>query len=165
MATKYHRTRGVRLSLKQFQDVVHGLPEELEGAIVRGLRSSALRGQSIVVGQIQEAKPFPAVNTSQLLQSVKSGHLPDGAELHVDAPHAPMIERGTRPFYPPIGPLRVWAARKFGLGDAEALSVARAVAATIAKRGIKPRHFFRKAMREVRNKVVPVEIKRELDAL
>ena len=44
----------------------------------------------------------------------------DGAELRNDCPHAAIIEEGSRPHWPPRGPLREWVIRKIkdiGVGN------------------------------------------------
>lgn len=153
------------IPLSRFGPELRKLPPELADATVRGLRSAALRGVGIVVQEIDNAKPHPAVNNGQLRQSVKYHALPDGAEIVVEAPHAPMIEYGTRPFTPPLAPLVAWVLRKgFADTEQEAIRIARGVQRAIAARGIEPRHFFAKAMARVR--VIAVqEVKRELEAL
>ena len=138
------------------------LPRELEQAVVRGLRSAALRGKGFVVQEIDKAKPYPAVDTGGLRKSVDVLLLPDGADLVVDAPHAPMINYGTRPFWPPQAPLALWALRK-GLAEdeEEAEEVAFAVALTIARFGIEPRRFMDKGMLRTL-KILDSEVYREL---
>lgn len=64
------------------------------------------------------------------------------------APHAAIIEFGTRPFTPPLAPLLAWAKRV--LGDPsqppgyspEVWKLAKGVQAKIAKEGIRPRHIL-----------------------
>lgn len=64
------------------------------------------------------------------------------------APHAPIIERGARPFTPPLGPLLAWAKRVLQSPsqppdyDSDVQGLARATQAKIAREGIKPRHVL-----------------------
>jgi len=43
---------------------------------------------------------------------------------------------------PPIGPLRLWAQRRFGVDEGEATSIAWAVRRTLVRRGLAARHYF-----------------------
>ena len=154
------------ITIDEFARLVKDLPAAVEHATIRGLRSAGERAVLEVVTEIDNAEPDPAVDSGALRQSVHSEPLDDGYEVVVDAPHAPFMEYGTRPHFPPLGPIFVWVMRK-GLAstDEEGEQIAWAIAATIAVFGIEPRHFFRKAMVRVRNKIVPQEINHELAQL
>lgn len=149
------------VTLDQYIGDVGKLPDELEAACLRGLRSTAARGVSVVVAEIEAVK---AVNTGQLRQSVSYGPLVDGAEIKVDAPHAPFIEHGTRPHMPPGKPIFEWVMRK-GLAatEADAVQMTRAIQMKIAKNGTKPRRFFAKAMKRIVRDVLPIEVSREVN--
>lgn len=64
------------------------------------------------------------------------------------APHAPIIERGARPFTPPIRPLLAWAKRVLRSSsqppdyDSEVWALAKGVQNKIAAEGMKPRHIL-----------------------
>ena len=158
------RGRGGVLTLAQFADLLEDMPKELEDAVIRGLRSAALRGVGFVVEEIDRAEPYPAVNFGTLRQSTHRALLPKGAVVFNDAPHFPFIEYGTRPHMPPVSPLIVWAARKFGVDDIEAEAIAWAVAKKIAREGITPRGFFAKAMLRM-HAITPDEITHELELI
>lgn len=117
------------VTLDGFARELRKLPKTAERAMVRGLRSAALRTQGQVVVEIDTAKPYPAVDRGTLRRSVGVDNHPDGALLSVDAPYAAAMEYGTRPFFPPLAPLEEWVQRK-GLA------------------GKKPRFSMRKAERE-----------------
>jgi hypothetical protein len=153
-----------QMTLAQFQKYLDSQPPKLKAAVVRGLRSAAQRGVGVVVEEIDKAEPYPAVNTGSLRQSARAENTEYGAAIVVDAPHAAPINNGTRPFYPPIGPLVVWAMRKFGVTENEAHKIARNVAKKIAEEGIEPRHFFEKAMARM-DAIIEAEVGRELQEL
>lgn len=156
------------VTFSQFERAMIDLEPKLHASVVKGLRSAALRLETMVVEEIETATPHPAVDTAALKRSVSTERVPDGAIVNVTAPHAAMIENGTRPFFPPLAPLIEWVKRK-GLHtthlstrtsrktgetvvsvrkkktDADAKAIAYAVAKAISKRGIEPRHFFKKA--------------------
>ncbi len=152
------------MTLKEYSTWLQQQPAQIQGAVVRGVRSAAMRGVGIIVEEIDHAEPYPAVNTGSLRQSARAVNTPTGAAVEVDAPHAGPINYGTRPFYPPLGPLVAWAVRKFGVSEAEAWRIAKGVAKKISEEGIAPRHFFEKAMARI-EVIVDVEVKRELEAL
>ena len=137
---------------------------ELESAAIRGLRSAARRAQGYVVTEIEAVD---AVDTGELKRSTKVTNTDKGALLHVDAPHAPYIEHGTRPHWPPLGPLADWARRK-GLADddEEAEEIAYAIAAQISRWGTPARQYFQKALAALeRDDIVNEELDRELRLL
>jgi hypothetical protein len=92
--------------------------KRLRKAVVRGLRIAARLGEATVKREIAGNEPFPVVDTGELLRSVHTERLPDGAELIVDAPHAAYQEYGTGPYAgqpphtPPLEAIEDWAIRK-----------------------------------------------------
>lgn len=156
-------TRSV--SLGDFPAILSALPEQFTDAAVRGLRSAGARLVGYTVEEITSASPHPAVATGELAGSVRSFPLDDGAIVRVTAPHAPFMEEGTRPHYPPIQPLRDWVVTKgFAQDEASVERIARAVALKIARDGIAPRHFFAKAVKRIEPDI-PVEIAREFSRI
>jgi len=149
------------VTIDQFAHDIGKLPEKLETAIIRGLRSAAARGVTEVVQAMHATTPHPPNDTGELMRSVEHSALPRGGRVAVDAPHAAVMENGARPFRPPLAPLVHWAKRKFGVNDKEAKRIARAVQRKIATTGIAPRGYFRRAMRNIR-KLVPIEVESEL---
>jgi hypothetical protein len=150
------------VTLSEFHRKILKLVPELEGAVVRGLKSSALRLEGLVTEEIDTAKPFPAVDRGELRQSVGHEFFEDGAEVAVSAPHAAHIEHGTRPHWPPFQPILEWAQRK-GISE-DPYGFAKAVQKKISEEGIAPRHYFKKAWDRVQP-VIGQEIDRELAAL
>lgn len=56
--------------------------------------------------------------------------------------HGEPAELGTKPHFPPIGPIQHWVEKKLGISGKESKSVAFAIAITIARRGTKGAHMF-----------------------
>lgn len=156
------RGKGGVVSLQQFAEILEGMPKEINGAVIKGLRSAAMRAVGFVVEEIDQAQPYPAVNFGHLRQSIKWAKTARGAQVFSDAPHFPFIEYGTRAHFPPLAPLVVWATRKFGVPEDEARAIAWAVAIKISKEGIAPRHFFAKGMARM-HAIVEGEIAHELE--
>lgn len=183
-----------RVTLDQFQRKLVQLVPELKVAVVRGLKSGALRLDGIVLEEIDHAQPYPAVDRGDLRNSRQVTMHDDGADVAVTAPHAAAIEYGTRPHRPPFKPILDWVVRK-GIGVLQgpvprggqtrggggrfastgrrqflearknsAYATARAIQAKIARVGTEPRHFFAKAFRRALP-LIFVEIDRELAKL
>lgn len=139
------------------------LNTEVKEAVIRGLRSTAAIGVTRVVQAIEDTKHGklqPPVDTGEMRQSVGYHNLPMGAEIVVDSPHAPFMEYGTRPHFPPTKPLMLWAMRKgIAADEQEAKGVAFAIARKIAKDGTAPRNFFKRGW----NKTIRRDLKREIE--
>lgn len=104
-----------RVTFSEFERKLMTLVPEIKDACVRGLKSGALRLDGVVLEEIDNAVPFPAVDRGELRNSREVRMHPDGADVSVTAPHAVIIEEGTRPFWPPLAPLVAWVMRK-GIG-------------------------------------------------
>lgn len=122
---------------------LRSLPDRMEAAMVNGARRAAGRLVVAVVEEIDTNKPFPVADRGMLRQSVQMEPMQDGARVYVAAPYAQIQERGTRPFWAPLAPLVEWAERK---GHEDPQGFARAVQASIAERGIRPKRYFRRAV-------------------
>lgn len=62
--------------------------------------------------------------------------------------HGTPVELGTKPHFPPVGPIQHWVEKKLGKSGTEAKSIAFAIAITIARRGTKGRFMFDKGFDE-----------------
>jgi hypothetical protein len=136
-----------QINIPDFARRVRNLGGEMKTAVQLGMVKAAQRLEVILVDEIDKAQPYPAVDRGQLRNSVRVRTTATGTIFAgVDAPHAPYIEDGTRPFWAPLQPLIDWVRRK-GLADndRDVESIARAVQHHIATHGIKPRHYMRKA--------------------
>jgi len=56
--------------------------------------------------------------------------------------HGEPVERGTKPHFPPIGPLAFWVEKKFGYTGKEARDTAFVIARAISRRGTKGAEMF-----------------------
>lgn len=136
-----------KVTVPEFARKVRDLGGDMKTAVQMGMVKAAQRLEGYVVQEIDAAQPYPAVDRGTLRNSVETRTTAKGTiTVAITAPHAPYIEDGTRPFWPPLQPLIDWVRRK-GLadGEGEVVSIARAVQHTIATRGIQPRHYMRKA--------------------
>jgi len=69
-----------------------------------------------------------AFDTGELFESVEVHESPKGMQVVVfsSAKHAPFIEFGTAPHFPPLDKIRAWCARK-GIPESAAYPIARAI--------------------------------------
>lgn len=149
------------INLKGFEAIIGNLEPEVTKAVNKALDWTVLLAKREVIDEIDNAKPFPAVDTGGLRNSVKIDR--KRRIISVEAPHAPHINYGTRPFRPPVGPILTWVIRK-GLADDDdhAWAIAYAVCEKIAQDGIKPRFFMNKAMKRVVAEILPREVDAQL---
>jgi hypothetical protein len=126
-----------------------------------GLEALGKKGEEIVQENI--ATPFDgrpaAVCFGNLAGSVFSAFQPlnnvareivgIGPTLGADKYAAP-VETGARPHFPPPSALLPWVQKKFGFDDEkEALSMAFAVAKSIAKKGTQGHYMFKRGLAEL----------------
>lgn len=129
--------KGLREAQQKAEQVVrdlHGVP------MLNAMRDSALLVQ-------RDARKLAPVDTGRLRSSITPEIRSQGKDIvgvvGSNVKYAAFMELGTRPHWPPIGALEVWARRH----GTSAFAVARA----IARRGTKPRRYLQNAF--LQNKV------------
>lgn len=150
-----------RISINALQRRILEIQPELRKAVIRAHRDACHVLHALVVEQIDSMK---AVDRGELKASVAYVRLPEGARVEVRAPHAAMVEFGTRPFRPPTAVLTEWVLRKGLTSDPkEAKRIAWAIGEKFSKEGIKPRAYFRTAW-ELVQPYIGEAIEREIAA-
>jgi hypothetical protein len=114
--------------------------------IVEDIASQARTRTPVGATGILRASIATRVSTPLETSTAIRGEVFTGAQ----APYAVYVESGTRPHFPPIAPLRLWAARVLG-NERLAYVVARA----IARRGTRARRMFAQALDAVRPTIQP----------
>ncbi len=140
MANATIEVKGLDIALKGIEKVDKALsgPEML----------SVMRRATLVV--TGDAKRLTPVDTGRLRASItpsvaQMGDMVEGV-VGSNVKYAPWVELGTKPHWPPIAALEVWARRH----GTEAFLVARA----IAKRGTKAHKFLEQAMLQNRERIL-----------
>lgn len=99
----------------------------------------------IVKGEIL---PLTPIDRGMLRQGVQTSLTGEATSLtgRIFDPvtHALPMELGTRPHFPPVGPLIGWVQRKLGVSAKDAPHVAFLVARSISRKGTKAREFFKR---------------------
>ena len=137
---------------------------ELEGFTKSSLRRQQEIVADAVVRSVPDLVKSSPVDTGEYASSWDFDINEKRAILGNFAPHAPIIEKGARPFTPPIAPLLAWAKRV--LKDpsqppnysSEVWRLAKGVQNKIAREGMKPRNILEKAI-----PMIIARIKRELN--
>lgn len=70
--------------------------------------------------------------------------------------HGEPVELGTKPHFPPIGPIQHWVEKKLGKSGSDAKSIAFAIAITIARRGTKGKFMFQEGFEENEDRVMRI---------
>lgn len=132
-----------------------------------GLEALGAKGAEMVqeyIGTPYNGQP-PAVATGNLQKSVIASFTREATmcrEVIGVAPtlsadvYAPPVETGTRPHMPPASALVAWVQKKLGIEDEkQALSMAFAIAKTIAKRGTQGHEMFSRGLESLEPLAVP----------
>ena len=141
MATKTVRLENFAKERKGFTEKS---PEEQQKAVTSGLLRS--------IPELVKASP---VDTGQYASSWDFTQSEKSIILGNYAPHAPIIERGARPFTPPIKPLLAWAKRVLRSSsqppnyDSQVWALAKATQNKIAAEGMKPRNVLEKMLPKI----------------
>jgi len=152
------------------------LEGDMKEAAVRGLRSAALRGVSIIITQIVPARSPAPIDRGAYRAGWKAdvNDPPDGATIYNDEANAALIENGVdpgsvKPGYAMIENLTEWALRKgIAADEEEAVEIAWSIANSARSRG-----FFypgglgilRELVDQHLPRIIEEEVKRELGRL
>lgn len=103
--------------------------------------------------------PLVPVNTGTLRQGVQISVTGSGVErvgrIFNPVAYAPPVEHGSRPHWPPSGPLELWVRRKLGIADArEVRSAAFLIARAISRRGTPARRMFGRGFAQARGPIM-----------
>lgn len=170
----------VHISLDKLPDALEKKFGSHRAALVSVMVEAANLGLQRLGDSVEDTKPYIPVDSGGYAASFHAQKRHDGADVFNDAPHAPIIEYGSRPHWPPFQPLFEWALRKLrGKGKAvggqrsatqsrvgrrkgkskaeqlvtEARSWARGVQIAHSKHGMKPRRVFARALPQMRKDV------------
>lgn len=133
------------------------IEEKRPAAVVRGIVSAVLLGAEVVA----RAEPK---DLGILKQSTRGVPQSTGGYILVDAPHAGIVEMGSRPHWAPIRPLIAWAKRHGAATDSDAYRMAKAVQVKISRVGTAPTYFMRKSLPKLK-RILAAEIDREWKAV
>lgn len=161
----------VKMDMHQWSRWMSTLGDRFEPAVLRGVRSGALRCVGLMQQRTTYAPPASEGGTPGAFDiglykaAWKSAALPDGARVFNDKPYSGVIDRGRRPS--PVSSegrrnLAAWARRKLKLSGAEADAAAWAISQTLKKRPLRPRRVMSGAEKEM-IVLVEEEIGHELD--
>jgi hypothetical protein len=135
----------LRLQLIGMDKVTAEIRAAIGAGVEQGMEVAGARGAQLVQDNIKSpylGRP-PAVAQGILLNSisyeVSRAATHSSVTIFSQPPggdYAAYVETGTGPHFPPIAPLLLWVSKRLGVRDEkQALSIAFAIARTIAKRG------------------------------
>ena len=132
------------MNLREYQEWLEQKAEKIKEAKHKTLLDAGMHAVFHVQHKaIPEAKPYPPINSGHYKASWKwwDGGDENTILVGTDSPYRPELEYGSRPHFPPLSPIALWAQRKFGLSPEDAKKAAFAIARKIAKVGTKPRYI------------------------
>ena len=141
-------------------DVSANTDTNASDALKKGVQNALLDAADAGFQKSQSEVAANSTDTGMLLRSgIPPTTTSDGRiRWGYNAPHAPHIEYGTSPHYPPIQPLKDWAHRV--LGDEGA---AYAVQAKIGAEGTPPQPFVRPGFREMERALDSLRVSRYVE--
>lgn len=149
----------IKVDLKDFAKEMG----DFSKASLAAQRKAVVRGLWRTLPYLVEQSP---VDQGFYAQSWDVRETPKTVMIGNYAPHAAIVEFGTRPFTPPIGPLLAWAKRVLkdpsqpGAYSQSVWGLAKAAQASIAARGIIPRMVLQNAQQ-----IMIDNVKREFNKL
>jgi len=129
--------------------------QEIEGFSKATLKEQRVAVVSGVMRSLPELVAASPVDTGSYAASWDFTETEQNVILGNFAPHAPIIEKGARPFTPPIRPLLAWAKRVLRSSsqppdyDSEVWDLAKGVQNKIAKEGMEPRNILEKMIPKI----------------
>lgn len=137
---------GIKIGIGELPQVLSRKFDAVKKAAVESVTNTAELGVAMSVHQTSsKAKPggkgVGAVDRGLFKNSWHHRTFPDRAEIFNNAPYAAVIEFGSRPHTPPLGPLIAWVRRKrkdLGIEEADVFRVAKAIQRKIAREGTAP---------------------------
>lgn len=141
MATKVVQLENFAKELREFgKATVEEQRQAVAGGVMNSMRD-LVAASPVDTGQYAASWDFTMTEQSAILGNY--------------APHAPIIEKGARPFTPPIGPLLAWAKRVLKSPsqppdyDSDVWGLAKGVQKKISEEGMKPRNILEKMLPKI----------------
>jgi len=116
--------------------------------VLQARRAAVGEGSAFLMRQLGKNTPVGATGLARQNVSMDVGLVEPEGHVRYAYPAAlymPFVERGTRPHWPPLDPLALWAARKFGyaVGSPQARRAGYLIARKISRVGTKGQHVVR----------------------
>ena len=144
-----------KIDLKDLEELTKKYPEESRDARV----AKITEGLNLFEREVVKRTPYGA-GPIHLRDTIHgevnvSGKKVEGI-LGTPMEHGEPVEFGTKPHFPPTGPIQFWVERKLGITGDEAASVAFLIARAISIRGTKGAKMFEKGFEEGESRVMKI---------
>lgn len=147
----------VTIKGKQLRAYLKELGEQaVTKRIFKALKRATRRAQLL----LQKESPVGVTGNYRAAWGDPPVETPDGFQIENKAPHAPIVEYGSRPHMPPVEPLILWCRRKLGLSEKEAKRAGWAIAMHIREHGTKGQHVAYRVGKQIPS-IVLEELERE----
>ena len=145
----------IKVDLKDLEELTRECPE-----ISRDVRISKLtEALNLLEREIKKKTPYgagPIHLRDTIHEKVRASGKKVIGIIGTPLQHGEPVELGTRPHFPPTGPIQFWVERKLGITGKEAKSVAFLIARAISKRGTKGAKMFEEGFGEAESRVVRI---------
>ncbi len=143
------------IRITSFASLLRKQAKEMPRQIRKGLRAGVRRGKAVLVRRTPRY-------LGEMANSWSDREMSSGAQLHNDAPHAGVVERGARPHGVNAEgreAIEVWFMRQRGLTEIEAKAAAAGYIEKLKREGQEGLFIVEKALDELK-KLAQVEIER-----
>jgi hypothetical protein len=135
----------ITVDLRAAEKLIARFPEASRAARVSRVTEALL----ILESEIKKETPVgagPIHLRDTVFQKVQTSGESVWGMVATPAKYGEPVEMGTKPHFPPIGPIQFWVEKKLGYDGKEARSVAFLIARAISKRGTKGHKMFGNSM-------------------
>ncbi len=157
----------IKVDLKDLEELTKKYPE-----VSKDVRISKItEAVNLLEAAVKKRTPYgagPIHLRDEIFSKVSASGKKVAGLVGVSMVHGEPVEKGTKPHFPPTGPIQFWVERKLGIGGSEAASVAFLIARAISRRGTKGAKMFERGFEENEARVmrileeIPEEILRRI---
>lgn len=144
-----------RVDMKGIEDLIRRFPEASRKAREARITEALLFLERAVAGHTPEGAGPVHIRETYHSKVRMTGERVWGT-MGTPVKYGEPLELGSKPHFPPLGPLRYWVERKLGYTGREAASVAFLIARAISRRGTKPARMFGRALDENEARVIRI---------
>ena len=145
----------LKVDLKDLEELTREYPE-----ISKDVRISKLtEALNLLEREIKKKTPYgagPIHLRDTIHEKVRASGKKVIGIIGTPLQHGEPVELGTKPHFPPTGPIQFWVERKLGIAGKEAKGMAFLIARAISKRGTKGAKMFEEGFEEAETRVVRI---------
>jgi len=153
----------IKVDMKDLEELTKKYPEVSKNVRI----SKLLEAVNLLEAEIKKRTHYgagPIHLRDGIFSKVNTSGKKVAGLVGVSIEHGEPVEKGTKPHFPPTGPIQFWVERKLNITGKEAASVAFLIARAISRRGTKGEEMFEKGFEASEARVMRIleEISEEI---